>query len=106
MHELQRKQASRKRKEVAAARDRQTLLVLQRSVEFLAKTGKLGMWKGSVRTVSTIVFICAAVRHEKARAIFLDPGEARPGELMALKGALEAGGLDGQFPATRVTQEM
>lgn len=40
LHELQRKQAARQRKELAAAEDRQTLLVLQRSVEFLARTGK------------------------------------------------------------------
>ena len=37
-----------------------------------------------------------AVRHDKARAIFLDPGEGRPGELSALKAAVAAGDLEGK----------
>ena len=58
------------------------------------------------RTVATTVFFGAVVRHEKARAIFLDPGEARPGELIALKDALATGGLDGELHPSGVAQEI
>ncbi|KAL0019924.1 hypothetical protein WJX77_010272 [Trebouxia sp. C0004] len=65
LFELQRKQADRQAKELAAATDQETLEVLKRSVNYLA----------------------GAVNHQKARAIFLDPGEGDTESLEALRAA-------------------
>ncbi|KAA6425287.1 MAG: hypothetical protein FRX49_04781 [Trebouxia sp. A1-2] len=65
LFELQRKQADRQAKELAASTDQETLEVLKRSVNYLA----------------------GAVNHQKARAIFLDPGEGDTESLEALRAA-------------------
>ena len=95
MHELQLKQADRQAREDAAAKDQQTLEVLKRCIDYLARAGlsfctmvshshcdcKVG------RAVQMALLLLTAVNHQKARAIFLDPGEGDARALEDLRAA-------------------